>query len=94
VAQHTNLPDFYFYFYLSPTQYFIYQGSIVTLAALQRHNAENFETTISRKGIARSQFQFPHVFVRDLCIPMVDLPILLQEICEPILGIYNMLTGI
>ncbi len=29
-----------------------------------------------------------HVPVNDLYIPTIDLPILLQEICEPILGIY------
>ncbi len=28
----------------------------------------------------------------DLCIPTIDLPILLQEICGPILGIYKSLT--
>ncbi len=33
-----------------------------------------------------------HVSVSDLYIPTIDLPILLQEICRPILGIYNSLT--
>jgi hypothetical protein len=34
-----------------------------------------------------------HVSVRDLFIPTIDLPILLQEICGPmILGIYKLLT--
>jgi hypothetical protein len=30
--------------------------------------------------------------VSDLNIPTIDLPILLQEICGPILGIYKLLT--
>jgi hypothetical protein len=30
-----------------------------------------------------------HVSVSDLYIPKLGLPILLQEICEPILGIYK-----
>ena len=33
-----------------------------------------------------------HVSVSDLFISAVDLPILLQEICGPILGIYKSLT--
>ncbi len=34
-----------------------------------------------------------HVSVSDLYIPTIDLPILMQEICGPILGIYKSLTG-
>jgi hypothetical protein len=34
-----------------------------------------------------------HVSVSDLYIPTIDLPILLQEICGPILGIYKSLTN-
>jgi hypothetical protein len=33
-----------------------------------------------------------HVSVSDLYIPTINLPILLQEICELILGIYKSLT--
>jgi hypothetical protein len=33
-----------------------------------------------------------HVSVSDLYSPTIDLPILLQEICGPILGIYKFLT--
>ncbi len=33
-----------------------------------------------------------HVSVSDLYIPTIDLPILLQEICGPILGIYKSLA--
>ncbi len=35
-----------------------------------------------------------HASVSDLYIPMINLPILLQEICGPILGIYKLLTDI
>jgi hypothetical protein len=31
--------------------------------------------------------------VRDLYVPTIDLPILLQEICGPVLEIYKSLTG-
>jgi hypothetical protein len=34
-----------------------------------------------------------HVFVRDLYIPTIDLAILLQKICGPILRIYKSFTG-
>jgi hypothetical protein len=30
--------------------------------------------------------------VSDLYIPTIDLPILLEEICRPILGLYKSLT--
>ena len=33
-----------------------------------------------------------HVSVSDLYIPTIDLPILLQEICGPILGLCKSLT--
>jgi hypothetical protein len=33
-----------------------------------------------------------HAFVRDLYIPTIGLPILLDEICRPILGLYKSLT--
>ena len=53
-----------------------------------------FKTNIPCKGIARSQSLFQHsVSVSDLSIPTFCLPILLQEICGPILGIYKSLIG-
>jgi hypothetical protein len=59
------------------------------------HTAKNqyrkLEINIPRKGIARPNFHI-HVSVSDLYIPKIDLPILLQEICGPILGIYKSLT--
>ncbi len=54
-----------------------------------------FEPNITRKGIARPchnpSFHI-HVSVSDLHIPTIDLPILLQEISGPIMGIYESLT--
>ncbi len=35
---------------------------------------------------------YTHISVRDLYISRIGLPILLQEICGPILGIYKSLT--
>ncbi len=48
-----------------------------------------FKTNIPRKGIARPQSQFPHSSHH---VTTIDLLILLQERCGPILGIYNSLT--
>jgi hypothetical protein len=48
----------------------------------ERHNTENCETNIPRKGIARPPSQFPHSYVceRFIYIPMISgLPVLLQE---------------
>ncbi len=53
----------------------------------------NFETNIPRKGISGPQSQFPHSSsVSDLYIPTIGLPILLEELCGPILGLYKSLT--
>ncbi len=62
--------------------------------ALQRTNTKKFETNIARKGTAQPQFPnfHIHVSVSDLYILTIDLPILLQEICGPILEIYKSLT--
>ena len=52
-----------------------------------------FETNIPRKGISGPQSQFPHSSsVSDLYIPTIGLPILLEELCGPILGLYKSLT--
>ncbi len=68
------------------------------ICSLGRFTAKNqyreLETNIPRKGIARphSANFHSHVSVLDLCIPTINLPILLQEICGPILGIYKSLS--
>ncbi len=46
-----------------------------------------FETNTPRKGIARPKYFHIHVSVCSFYIPTIDLPILLQEMCGPILGI-------
>ncbi len=54
----------------------------------------NFETNIPRKGISGSQSHFPHSCVYECFIYFHDRsPILLEEICRPILGLYESLTG-
>jgi hypothetical protein len=65
--------------------------STTIYCTLQRTNTEKFETNIPRKGIVRPQSQFPRSCARERFVnynPTIDLPILLQEICGPILGIY------
>ncbi len=53
-----------------------------------------FETKTPRKGIARPKSLIHiHVSVSALYIPTIDLPILLQEMCGPILGIDISLTA-
>jgi hypothetical protein len=54
---------------------------------------QKFEINIPRKGIARRQSQFPHSCDCERFIySPIDLPILLQEICGPILRRYKSLT--
>ncbi len=49
-----------------------------------------FKTNIPRKVLHCHSPNFHiHVSVSDLYIPTIDLPILLQEICRPILEIYT-----
>ncbi len=57
-----------------------------------KNQYRKLEINIPRKGIPQPQSQFPHSCVCErLYFPSIDLPILLQEICGPILGIYKML---
>ncbi len=52
-----------------------------------------FETNIPRKGISGLSPNFHiHASVSDSYIPTIGLPILLEEICRPILGLYKSLT--
>jgi hypothetical protein len=60
---------------------------------LQRTNTENLKQIFPEKELRGHSPNFHiHVSVSDLYIPAIDLPILLQEICGPILGIYKLLT--
>jgi hypothetical protein len=59
----------------------------------QRTNAKNSKKIFPEKELRSHSPDFHiHVSVSDLYIPTIDLPILLQEICGPILGIYKLLT--
>jgi hypothetical protein len=60
---------------------------------LQRTNTENVKQIFPEKELRGHSPNFNiHVPVSDLHIPTIDLPILLQEICGPILGIHKSLT--
>jgi hypothetical protein len=60
---------------------------------LQRTNSENSKQIFLFWELRGHSPNFHiHVSVRDLFNPTIDLPILLQEICGPILGIYKSLT--
>jgi hypothetical protein len=56
---------------------------------LQKTNTENLKQIFPEKELRSHRPKFHiHVSVSDLFVPTIDLPILLQEICGPILGIY------
>jgi hypothetical protein len=56
------------------------------MPTLQRHNTENSKQIFPEKELHGHSPNFHiHVSVSDLYIPTIDLPILLQDICGPIL---------
>ncbi len=63
------------------------------IPTLQRQN-----TKISKQLFPEKEYRglspkiYIHGSVSDLCIPTIGLPILLEEICRPILGLYKSLT--
>ncbi len=59
---------------------------------LQRTNTKNWKKIFPEKELLHSPNFHIYVSVRDLYIPSIDLPILLQKICGLILGIYKSLT--
>jgi hypothetical protein len=60
---------------------------------LQRTNNENSKHMFPEKELRGHSPNFQiQVSVADLYIPTIGLPILLQEICGPILGIFKSLT--
>ncbi len=60
---------------------------------MQRINTENLKQIFPEKELRGHSPNFNiHVSMNDLYIPRIDLPILLQEICGQILGIYKSLT--
>ena len=61
--------------------------------ALQRQNTEISKQIFPEKEYwGLSPYFHIHASVSDLYIPTIGLPILLQEICRPILGLYKSLT--
>jgi hypothetical protein len=48
--------------------------------------------TVCKEPIPKIRNNHIHVSVSDLCIPRIDLPVLLQKICGPILEKYKFLT--
>ena len=61
--------------------------------ALQRQNTEISKQIFPAKEYWGLSPNFHiHASVSDLYIPTIGLPILLEEICRPILGLYKSLT--
>jgi hypothetical protein len=64
-----------------------------SFSTLQRHNTENLKQIFPEKEYRGHSPNFQiHVSVSELYIPTMGLPFLLEEICGPILGIYESLT--
>jgi hypothetical protein len=59
--------------------------------ALQRQNTEISKQIFPEKEYRGLSPNF-HASVSDLYISTIGLPILLEEICRPILGLYKLLT--
>jgi hypothetical protein len=60
---------------------------------LQRQNAENWKQIFPEKEYRGLSPNFHiHVYVSELYIPTMCLPVLLEEICRLILGMYKSLT--
>jgi hypothetical protein len=63
---------------------------VINPYTLQRTNTENWKQIFPEKELRGQSPNFHiHVCVSDLYIPAIGLPILLQEICGLILGIYK-----
>jgi hypothetical protein len=66
-----------------------------TYPSLQIHCTENFKNIFpERKLCGLCPYFYIHMFVSDLHTPTIGLPIWLQEIGGPIVGIYKSLTVI
>ncbi len=64
-------------------------------SALQRANTENLKQIFPENELRGHSLDFHiHESESDLYIPTIDLPILLQEICGPILRIFKSLITI
>ncbi len=61
----------------------------VRMRTLQRHNTQNSKQKELWGLSPNSTFNCLRAIYIQYCIPMIGLPILLQEMCGPILGIYK-----
>ncbi len=80
--------------FLSRSSFFIKSTSTYTeiCTALQRQKAENLKQIFPEKEYWGLNLNFHiHVSVGELYIPTMSLPVLLEEICRLILGIYKSL---
>jgi hypothetical protein len=64
------------------------KGNIRSLRCKKRRNTENSNQIFPKELWGLSPNFHIHVYESDLYIPMIGVPILMQEICGPILGIY------
>ncbi len=76
---------------------FVFVGGLALTAVaeytLQRQNTEISKQIFSEKEYRCLNPNFHiHASVSDLYIPTICLPILLEEICRPILGLFKSLT--
>jgi hypothetical protein len=91
VGQYTNLPDLYLYFLCILHSTLSIKGQ---WWPLQQYNLKNSKQIFPEKELRGHSQNFNiHVSMSDLCVLMIDLPILLQEIGVPILGIYNIIRS-
>jgi hypothetical protein len=64
------------------------RADLQNVAHTSKNQYRKFEKKYSQKRNCAAKVPIRiHVSVSDLNIPMIDLPVLLQEICGPILGI-------
>jgi hypothetical protein len=93
-------PRFFYNFFTKQKQKQTYKHKYLQqlvklpVATLQRQNTEMSKQIFPEKeyrGLIFSNFHI-QVSVRDLYIPTIGLPILLEEICRPILRPYKSLT--
>jgi hypothetical protein len=69
------------------------QKALCSSIALQRQNTGILKHIFREKEYRGLSPNFHiHASVSDLYIPTIGLPILLEEICKPILGLYKSLT--
>jgi hypothetical protein len=73
-----------------PDEYIVLEKDPEMNATLQRKNSENLKQIFPEKEYRGLSPNFHiHESVSELYIPTMELPFLLEEICGPILGIYN-----